>query len=410
MQADKTISDLSKKLSERKKLLRKFNSEIKRLQKEIGNYKVLVGKYKSNKEGDEVRNDSQDVVITLKKKCAQYEASIDELKNRNKKLQSEIDEQKIEIDLNNELEEKMNALHRDYSILQQELKNKSEDYDELKKVLENSNGGCNTENEEGQSGKSTSNSISLMQIELNDYRKKLKFKHEEYETMLEQLEKAKKRRVELDEIVKNTKESLYDVQDQKESVELKLNRTLEEKERLEGMLKTVKVEQSEQSIKLSDYESQQKEKEERFESEIKSLNMKLRDFGDEKNKTEKELKDTRIMLQTEKEQHNALKNQVVQLEERVVQYSEESDDLKAKLSSKSGELNSVKTHLDESREKALQNIIEKDKLFHECEELKDEMTRHGSDIELNVVKGELRALRMRLSRLKYLRRNRKIRV
>ena len=95
------------------------------------------------------------------------------------------------------------------------------------------------------------------------------------------------------------------------------------------------MEQSEQSIKLSDYESQQKEKEERFESEIKSLNMKLRDFGDEKNKT-KELKDTRIMLQTEKEQHNALKNQVVQLEERVVQYSEESDDLKAKLSSKAG--------------------------------------------------------------------------
>ena len=250
-----------------------------------------------------------------------------------------------------------------------------------------------------------------MQIELNDYRKKLKFKHEEYETMLEQLEKAKKRRVELDEIVKSTKESLYDVQDQKESVELKLNRTLEEKERLEGMLKTVKVEQSEQSIKLSDYESQQKEKEERFESEIKSLNMKLRDFGDEKNKTEKELKDTRIMLQTEKEQHNALKNQVVQLEERVVQYSEESDDLKAKLSSKSGELNSVKTHLDESR-KLVQNItLEKDKLFHECEELKDEMTRHGSDIELNVVKGVLKRTKDAFESFKIsLRRNRKIRV
>ena len=55
VQADKTISDLSRKLSERKKLLRKFNSEIKRLQKEIGNYKVLVGKYKSNKGGNEVR-------------------------------------------------------------------------------------------------------------------------------------------------------------------------------------------------------------------------------------------------------------------------------------------------------------------------------------------------------------------
>ena len=41
-----------------------------------------------------------------------------------------------------------------------------------------------------------------MQIELNEYRKKLKFKNEEYETMLEQLEKAKRRRVELDEIVK----------------------------------------------------------------------------------------------------------------------------------------------------------------------------------------------------------------
>ena len=95
MQADKTISDLSKKLSERKKLLRKFNSEIKRLQKEIGNYKVLVDKYKSNKEGDEVRNDSQDVVITLKKKCAQYEASIDELKNRNKKLQVKLTSRRL---------------------------------------------------------------------------------------------------------------------------------------------------------------------------------------------------------------------------------------------------------------------------------------------------------------------------
>ena len=84
MQADKTISDLSRKLSERKKLLRKFNSEIKRLQKEIGNYKVLVGKYKSNKGGNEVRHDSQDVVITLEKKCAQYESSIDELKSHNK--------------------------------------------------------------------------------------------------------------------------------------------------------------------------------------------------------------------------------------------------------------------------------------------------------------------------------------
>ena len=130
-------------------------------------------------------------MITLEKKCAQYESSIDELKSHNKKLQSVIDEQKVEIDLNNELEEKMNGLHRDYSILQQELKNKSEDYDELKKVLENNNGGCETDNQEGQPETSTSNSISLMQIELNDCRKKLKFKHEEYETMLEQLEKAK---------------------------------------------------------------------------------------------------------------------------------------------------------------------------------------------------------------------------
>ena len=111
---------------------------------------------------------------------------------------------------------------------------------------------------------------------------------------------------------RSTKESLYDVQDQKESVELKLNRTLEEKERLEGILKTVKVEQSEQSIKLSDVESQQKEKEEHFKSEIKSLQMKLESFGDKKNKVEKDLKETQLMLQTEKDKHIELKKQVVQ--------------------------------------------------------------------------------------------------
>ena len=62
-------------------------------------------------------------------------------------------------------------------------------------------------------------------------------------------------------------------------------------------------------------------------------------------------------------------------------------------------MNSVKTHLDESR-KLVQNItLEKDKLFHECEELKDEMTRHGSDIELNVVKGELQRTKDAFGRL-----------
>ena len=82
----------------------------------------------------------------------------------------------------------MNALQRDYSILQQELKNKSEDYDELKSSR-NSNGGCNNERR-GAVREIYIEFNKLMQIELNDYRKKLKFKHEEYETMLEQL-KAK---------------------------------------------------------------------------------------------------------------------------------------------------------------------------------------------------------------------------
>ena len=74
------------------------------------------------KDKNEARNDDQDNMVALKEKCAQYEASMDEMRSRNKKLQSEIDEQKIELDLNNELEEKMNSLHRDYSILQKSLK------------------------------------------------------------------------------------------------------------------------------------------------------------------------------------------------------------------------------------------------------------------------------------------------
>ena len=37
--------------------------------------------------------------------------------------------------------------------------------------------------------------------------------------------------------------------------------------------------------------------------------------------------------------------------------------------------------------------LEKDKLLQKCEELKDEMTRNGSDIELNVVKGELQRIK-----------------
>ena len=70
--------------------------------------------------------------------------------------------------------------------------------------------------------------------------------------MMNQLDKAKKRRLELDEIVKSTKESLYDVQDQKENIELKLNRTFEEKDRLESLLEKLKIENNEFLLKLKD--------------------------------------------------------------------------------------------------------------------------------------------------------------
>ena len=50
------------------------------------------------------------------------------------KLQNEIDDQKVELELNVELEEKMNALHREYSVLQKKYQRKVEDYDGMKEM------------------------------------------------------------------------------------------------------------------------------------------------------------------------------------------------------------------------------------------------------------------------------------
>ena len=138
-----------------------------------------------------------------------------------------------------------------------------EDYDGMKEMFEKRS----IENDvtgDGQNdalNNSTTNQMNRVQVELTECRQKLKFKEEEYENMMNQLDKAKKRRLELDEIVKSTKESLYDVQDQKENIELKLNRTFEEKDRLESLLEKLKVENNEFLLKLKDNETNTNENE-----------------------------------------------------------------------------------------------------------------------------------------------------
>ena len=67
IRADKTISDLSNKLRERKKMLKKFDNEVKRLNKEIKNYKLIVNK-KSNIVGDNASDDKQKNTIHTRKR------------------------------------------------------------------------------------------------------------------------------------------------------------------------------------------------------------------------------------------------------------------------------------------------------------------------------------------------------
>ena len=118
----------------------------------------------------------------------------------------------------------MNALHREYSVLQKKYQRKVEDYDGMKEMFEKRSieNDVTGDGENDALNNSTTNQMNRVQVELTECRQKLKFKEEEYENMMNQLDKAKKRRLELDEIVKSTKESLYDVQDQKENIESSL--------------------------------------------------------------------------------------------------------------------------------------------------------------------------------------------
>ena len=44
--------------------------------------------------------------------------------------------------------------------------------------------------------------------------------------------------------------------------------------------------------------------------------------------------------------------------------------------------------------------LEKDQLHEKCEKLKDDLTRSGSDIELNLVRGDLKDVKIALDELK----------
>ena len=103
----------------------------------------LIVNKKSNIVGDNASDDKQKNTITheeeifkLKEQCTAYKYNIDDMSKLNKKLQNEIDDQKVELELNVELEEKMNALHREYSVLQKKYQRKVEDYDGMKRLRE----------------------------------------------------------------------------------------------------------------------------------------------------------------------------------------------------------------------------------------------------------------------------------
>ena len=401
IRADKTISDLSNKLRERKKMLKKFDNEVKRLNKEIKNYKLIVNK-KSNIVGDNASDDKQKNTITheeeifkLKEQCTAYKYNIDDMSKLNKKLQNEIDDQKVELELNVELEEKMNALHREYSVLQKKYQRKVEDYDGMKEMFEKRSieNDVTGDGENDALNNSTTNQMNRVQVELTECRQKLKFKEEEYENMMNQLDKAKKRRLELDEIVKSTKESLYDVQDQKENIELKLNRTFEEKDRLESLLEKLKIENNEFLLKLKDNETNTNENEIKLNAEI--TNLKEQDASS-REKHEK----LAVQLKSEKEMHNVAKEKLKKFSQRYEQANEENDSLKAKLQSSTEECNSVKASYTESQEMLQKMTLEKDQLHEKCEKLKDDLSRSGSDIELNLVRGDLKDVKIALDELK----------
>ena len=113
----------------------------------------------------------------------------------------------------------------------------------------------------------------------------------------------------------------------------------------------------------------------------------------QKKAMEETCKNATLKFETEQKNHQATKERLDTVTKRYKEATDECKLINSKHESLTKEYNNTKTSLTENQALLEKTTLEKDQLHEKCEKLTDDLTRSGSDIELNLVKADLKEMK-----------------
>jgi hypothetical protein len=420
-QAEQTISDLELRLKKKKKTIRKYDVELKRLrisEEELQRtapdaqkmeLEATVAQLRSrigDLQAEQANSNSVAVgeshvasrTVTFEEELMELKrlrAENSSLRAENSSLRADLNEKVDEIELTLDIEDKMNKLHREHAALKRQLELKEEECINLQNILKIPN-----DNSTSSFADNSTEELQCLRSNLAELSQKLAYKIEECEELKSDFEKTKTRRETLDEIVKSTKASLYDVQDQLEQSKLELKRSVEAKQ---AALNTLEDKEAELEFAMNSV----RDRETDVESQMEVVNARVGE-ADAKTKMAEErcenlevqLRNCQVELKVAADREAVLEKNYAKTESVLQKTIETSDDYKKQLERFKALLETADT---KNREKATlyQSLMdEKEKLEERCDKMQNHLSRGGTEAEINMARNEARDLKEELAQRK----------